>query len=139
MPTPEQERLDAIANSVAQLWRRQDEFAERLARIEAAVLPQQAAPTMAEEPLPPAPSFIRSDQAAPPATAPSPSRTARAERPRLETKVGLTIINRVGVVTLVLGIAFFFKWAVDNNWIGPGGRVVLGVIASFAALGAADF
>jgi hypothetical protein len=36
-------------------------------------------------------------------------------------------------VTLVLGIAFFFKWAVDNQWIGPGGRVILGVIAGLAA------
>lgn len=146
MPTPEQERLDAIANSIAQLWRRQDEFAQRLARIEAAVLPQQAAPVAAEEPLPPASSF-RSEQETLPATAPLPSRdqaatvpkTARTEKPKLETKVGLTIINRVGVVTLVLGVAFFFKWAVDNNWIGPGGRVVLGVLAGFAALGAADF
>jgi uncharacterized membrane protein len=56
-----------------------------------------------------------------------------------ETQVGLTLVNRIGVVTIVLGIGFFFKWAVDNEWIGPAGRVILGVLAGFAALGAADY
>jgi hypothetical protein len=39
---------------------------------------------------------------------------------------------------LVLGIAFLFKWAVDNQYIGPIGRVILGVIAGLAAIGVAD-
>ena len=65
------------------------------------------------------------------------SRSAeRSEHPHgtLETKVGLKVVNRVGVITLVLGVAFFFKWAADNNWIGPAGRVMLGVLASFVIL-----
>jgi uncharacterized membrane protein len=61
-----------------------------------------------------------------------------SESPALETKVGLTILNRIGVVTLVLGVAFFFKWAVDNNWVGPTGRVMLGLVTGLAALGIAD-
>jgi uncharacterized membrane protein len=52
--------------------------------------------------------------------------------------MGLTWINRIGVVTLVLGVAFFFKYAVDNRWIGEGGRVALGVLAGLALLAAAD-
>jgi uncharacterized membrane protein len=35
----------------------------------------------------------------------------------------------------VLGIGFFFKWAVDNNWIGPWGRVLLGLLAGLLTLG----
>lgn len=46
--------------------------------------------------------------------------------------------NRLGVITLVLGIGFFFKWAVDNEWIGPAGRVELGILAGLAILFAAD-
>ena len=53
-------------------------------------------------------------------------------------KVGLTLINRIGVITLVLGVAFFFKWAVDNNWIGPAGRVILGLFAGLGTLAAGD-
>ena len=36
-------------------------------------------------------------------------------------------------------MAFFFKWAVDNDWIGPAGRVILGLLAGFATFAAADF
>ncbi len=52
--------------------------------------------------------------------------------------MGLTWINRVGVITLVLGVAFFFKYAVDNQWIGETGRVALGILAGLALLGIAD-
>ena len=67
------------------------------------------------------------------------SSVAQPPKPGLETKVGLNILNCLGVVTLVLGIAFFFKWAVDNNWVGPAALVFVGVLASLAALGVADF
>ena len=39
---------------------------------------------------------------------------------------------------LVLGIGFFLKYAVENAWIGPTGRVALGVLAGLAMLGAGD-
>ena len=41
-------------------------------------------------------------------------------------------VNRIGVITLVLGVAFFFKYAVDNRWIGETGRVVLGILAGYS-------
>jgi hypothetical protein len=41
-------------------------------------------------------------------------------------------------VTLILGVGFLFKYAVDNDWIGPAGRVALGVAAGFATLGAGE-
>jgi uncharacterized membrane protein len=61
------------------------------------------------------------------------------ETSTLESQVGLTIVNRIGAITLVLGVAFFFKWAVDNNWIGPLGRVALGLIAGFVTLLLGEF
>jgi len=57
---------------------------------------------------------------------------------KIETQVGLTWINRIGVVTLILGVAFFFKYAVDNDWIGEGGRVIIGVLAGALTLFAGD-
>ena len=48
--------------------------------------------------------------------------------------MGLTWINRVGVVTLVLGVAFFFKYAVEAGWIGEWARVLLGAAAGLAAV-----
>ncbi|MBV9499657.1 MAG: DUF2339 domain-containing protein [Acidobacteriaceae bacterium] len=59
--------------------------------------------------------------------------------PPREHKLGLTLINRIGAITLALGVIFFFKYAVDNQWIGPAGRVVLGIIAGFALIAAAEW
>jgi uncharacterized membrane protein len=54
--------------------------------------------------------------------------------PTLESRIGLNWINLIGVVTLIIGAAFFFKYAVDNNWVGPGARVALGIVAAMVAL-----
>ncbi len=41
-------------------------------------------------------------------------------------------------MTLIFGVAFFFKYAVDNDWIGPGVRVALGVVAAAISLAFGD-
>src|SRR5581483_1125004 len=119
-------------------------FEKRLAKLEAAVFsdaPPVSEPTRAiTEPQIDEPRGELPVEPASPIDAPVHPEVPRhlPARPVLETKVGLTIVNRVGVVTLVLGVAFFFKWAVDSNWIGPAGRVMLGVLAGLAVLLGAD-
>lgn len=44
-------------------------------------------------------------------------------------------LARIGVIALVIGVGFFLKFAFDNNWIGPTGRVILGIVAGLAMLG----
>ncbi|MDH6602469.1 putative membrane protein [Myroides gitamensis] len=39
----------------------------------------------------------------------------------------LNWLNAIGVITLVLGIGFFVKYAIDQDWINEIGRVALGV------------
>jgi uncharacterized membrane protein len=56
----------------------------------------------------------------------------------METMVGLNWINRIAVITLIFGTAFFFKYAIDNNWIGPGVRVALGVLAAAVSMVCGD-
>lgn len=36
-------------------------------------------------------------------------------------------LNAVGIITLVLGIGFFVKYAIDQDWINEVGRVALGI------------
>jgi len=36
------------------------------------------------------------------------------------------------VLAIILGVGFFLKYAFDNNWIGPFGRVILGLIAGIS-------
>src|SRR5437868_3992503 len=132
MPTPDQERMDAISDALARLVRRQNQTDERLARIEVAlnVPPVERAEVRTEipQPQPPPPPIPEPPQveAEPRPTLPPPPHAAPSRR--LETQVGLTWVNRIGVITLVIGIGFFFKWAVDNEWIGPAARVGLGVL-----------
>src|SRR5437879_179267 len=57
------------------------------------------------------------------------------DRPSTESHLGLTIVNRVGAVTLIIGIIFFFKYAADNEWIGAGAAVILGLLVGFALIG----
>ena len=52
----------------------------------------------------------------------------------LETRIGLNWINIAGVVTLIFAAAFFFKYAVDNNWVGPSARIALGIGAAALSL-----
>ncbi|HXU37789.1 MAG TPA: DUF2339 domain-containing protein [Blastocatellia bacterium] len=45
----------------------------------------------------------------------------------LESRIGGNWFNRIGVLAIFLGVAFFLKYAVDNDWIGPTTRVLIGV------------
>jgi uncharacterized membrane protein len=83
---------------------------------------------------PPLPQF---DPSPPPISVPQET-PAPPESVHLETTFGLNWINRIAVVTLLLGAAFLFKYGVDNDWFGPGVRVALGVVAAVISLLAGD-
>jgi uncharacterized membrane protein len=140
-----QERLDAISRALARLSRRVEELESRLNRVEQ--------PAATPPPLPPWPE--RDNAAAPvvqeeqwsmqPAQSTVPAETSDPGRQKapptaesVESSFGLAWMNRIGVVTLVLGVAFLFKYAADNQWIGPWLRVALGALAGLAALVLAD-
>jgi uncharacterized membrane protein len=54
----------------------------------------------------------------------------RAEEQRsLESRIGSQWFNRIGILAVLIGMAWFLKFAIDNHWIGPLGRVVIGLIA----------
>ena len=66
--------------------------------------------------------------------APSPSRISSAVRnvPDLESRIGSHWLNRIGISAVLIGVSYFLKFAFDNNWIGPTGRVSIGVLAGIA-------
>jgi hypothetical protein len=76
---------------------------------------------------------------APPGTAPpageGPGAAPPGARPAMapwEGRVGGTWLSRIGAVLLVLGAGFFLKHAFENEWIGPEGRVAVGLVAGVA-------
>ena len=53
----------------------------------------------------------------------------RREERSLESRIGSHWFNRIGILAVLIGMAWFLKLAIDNHWIGPGGRVTIGLIA----------
>jgi uncharacterized membrane protein len=66
-----------------------------------------------------------------PAAQPQPS--LRYSAPKgdadIEKKIGQYWLNRIGIVAMLIGVSYFLKYAFENNWIGPGGRIVIGLLA----------
>ena len=77
----------------------------------------------------PPPAIPRARPAAP-AIAPA----AFSQRGDLEARIGGSWFNRIGIIAIFLGVTFFLKYAVDNEWIGPAGRVLIGAAVGVALL-----
>jgi uncharacterized membrane protein len=52
----------------------------------------------------------------------------------LESRIGSQWFNRIGILAVMIGMAWFLKLAIDNHWIGPLGRVLIGLVAGAALL-----
>lgn len=57
----------------------------------------------------------------------------------LENIIGGKLLNRVGILVLLLGMAYFLKFSFDNNWINETGRIIIGLVAGISLLVAGDF
>lgn len=57
----------------------------------------------------------------------------------LEKFIGENLISKIGIAILVLGIGFFVKYAIDQNWINEVARVGIGILAGGIILGFAHF
>jgi len=57
--------------------------------------------------------------------------------PDLEKFIGENLINKIGIAILVLAIGFFVKYAIDNDWVGPVGRVGIGILCGGILIGIA--
>ena len=137
-----QDEIEALRSQVAALTARVYSLEQRRGAATTsqptAILSEQApetsAPTLsgtmlqppsgsgAAHPLPPAAPRVP----APPALS-HPSSAARANT-NLEKKIGQYWLNRIGIVAVLIGVSYFLKFAFDNNWVGPGGRITIGLL-----------
>jgi uncharacterized membrane protein len=51
-----------------------------------------------------------------------------------EGRLGGTWLSRVGALLLLLGVGFFLKHAFEQDWVGPGGRVLAGLATGIAMM-----
>src|SRR5262249_37778676 len=52
----------------------------------------------------------------------------------LESKIGGQWLNRIGIVAVLIGVSYFLKYAFDNEWVGPAGRVLIGILSGMAVV-----
>ena len=62
---------------------------------------------------------------------------APKEKRDFEKFIGENLLSKIGITTLVLGIAYFVKYAIDQNWINEIGRVAIGIFVGGAVIGIA--
>ncbi|HEU5340319.1 DUF2339 domain-containing protein [Edaphobacter sp.] len=88
----------------------------------------------------PAPSSLQEREYVAPPPKPEPSQPVpvpsftQPPKPQvsLENRIGSQIFSRIGIIALLIGATLFLKYAMDNHWIGPLGRVIAGLVAGTA-------
>lgn len=58
----------------------------------------------------------------------------RRDAQSIESRIGSQWFNRIGILAVLIGMAWFVKLAIDNHWIGPLGRVLIGLVAGAALI-----
>jgi uncharacterized membrane protein len=97
-----------------------DDFRQQLAELSARVASLEAAlhtlPKANAEPL--SPTVLPKARAKP------------ADSASLESRIGAQLLNRIGILAVLIGVAWFLKLAFDRNWIGPPVRVWIGLLVA---------
>jgi uncharacterized membrane protein len=72
----------------------------------------------------------------PPPPRPAPLASDKPPRPAasLEDRIGSQLFSRIGIIALLIATTLFLKWAIDNQWIGPIGRILAGLVAGTAVV-----
>jgi uncharacterized membrane protein len=109
-----------VAELTARVWRL-EQAAQKSEPVNAAPVPSASTP--------PAPSQQPPVIAAPTFASIEPTRKEQHTDASLESRIGSQVFNRVGILAVLIGMAWFLKFAIDNHWIGPLGRVLIGLIA----------
>ena len=137
-----QDEIDALTKQVAALTARVYQL-EQLNGIVSEPR-AQAIPREPQSPAPPTAATIpppSSHQAGtvPRSTQPTPSQPSlrsafTKDEAGLEKKIGQFWLNRIGIVAVLVGVSYFLKFAFESNWIGPGGRIAIGLLAGIGLI-----
>ncbi len=109
-----------IADLTARVWRLEQALGER------PVSPATGSP-LKDHPLPVATTAAPVNPSAPV--------VVEDRKPRsLENRIGSQLFNRIGIIALLIGMAWFLKFAIDNHWIGSLSRVLIGLASGIGVI-----
>lgn len=137
-PPPDQ------SSTVGELLERLRILELRLNQLESGATKIAPAPVAAEAPAAPVPIPVVEPVAgavsAPPEPPATPPELERVKPPivtapppstssiDLETQIAGRWMNRIGLIAVAVGMSYFLKYAIDNDWIGPAGQVAIGLL-----------
>ena len=58
-------------------------------------------------------------------------------RHNIERQIGVNLFSKIGILVLIIGVGFFVKYAIDNNWINEVARALLGMATGLGLWGIA--
>jgi len=93
-----------MSNNFEDLQKQVADLTARVWRLEQA---SQANATQQPRNMPAAPSE---------AVAAAPRLSGKVQATTLETRIGSQLFNRIGIIALLIGMAWFLKLAIDNEW-----------------------
>ncbi len=126
--------LESLRSLVRELAARVERLERRLGDEGAAAKTVLRAETpLSSAPPPPPPQPVANTLPAFPVR-PSPAPHSAAPEVDLESRIGSHWLNRIGISAVLIGVSYFLKFAFDNNWIGPTGRVTIGLLAGIAVI-----
>lgn len=142
-PIPINEEISQLRQLIAQIAKRLDNLESRVITTEAPTPePLPSLPALEPEPEPVPQTSAMSEEAPtvteipPPPILPKPK--VKKER-EWEQILGGSWLARIGVIALIIGAGFFLKYAFDNEWLGPAGRITLGIVVGLIMIGLAFY
>lgn len=146
-----QDELEALRAQLASLTARVYRLEERAAagqQTSSETVPpppppitQKAAPPLTvsrsdleQKPLAPMPAIPPRRDTGAPSFNQSPTQARDRAEADLEGTIGKLWLNRIGIIAILVGVAYFLKLAIDNNWINPTMRVLIGLFAGVAVV-----
>lgn len=120
--------LNELTFRVYQLETKVAELQKVLAATSAPSAANSQAPSRTSTPVAPAaPSEPARHHEAAPVISPLAPASKEPSASDLEALIGGRWFNRIGIIALLFAVSYFLKLAFDNNWIGPAGRVAIGI------------
>jgi uncharacterized membrane protein len=121
------QRIEDLENSVKQLNAEQSRTTETLNMVLGELQSLKASlQTVAASPQAEVPFVRRSTSFVPPSKKQVPTNTTNVRKDQLENLIGSNLINKIGILVMVIGVYIGAKYAIDKDLISPSMRIVIG-------------
>lgn len=124
------EQMATLTARIYRLEQKADHAVEPKAETPISVAAQMPTPSSPQG----VPALVRPVEVTPRSQPPTLAIASADESEELEGQIGKLWLNRIGITAILIGVSYFIKYAFDNGWIGPTGRISLGLLAGIGLI-----